>query len=522
MSIFDRITERAYALTTTKATRPPSRLRAFSPQSERWDIPDPSYAERQANLYANLSWIQIATAQVAQAVASTPFSVQSRGADGLQAIEDHPFEMLLEQPNELQDQSEFLQATAAWRIVTGNCYWWLNAPTPEAPPEELWIIPSNKIQPVPDGNMGVAAYLFDNGSGTPVVLNEWEVVHFKTFNPNNKYVGLSPIQSIAMDATGDLGAQAYNANTFRDGNIKLDGFLAFADFIEDGRWKRLQQDQMEQHGGTKHKRMGMLRGVGAGGVQWIMTALSRAEMQYLELRRFTMEEAYALIAPGLASVLAINATEANSTAGKDTFLSMAVYPQAYAIGKKITQKVLPRYGDGLVGEFEDVRRVDTQIELLEQAEYAKTHTIEEVRKKYYQDKPLGDERDKLLPAEIGKGMTDARKPEDKPPPAVSLPQAQDMPPDPVAEGKALDRRRWQTVAIKALAAGRAPGSRPFDPDYLNDDETMRIRAALLHAETDADVRAAFKSDDAPVARRVVKTVERDEAGRIITVTEETR
>jgi HK97 family phage portal protein len=479
-------------------TRAPGRLRAFSSQYERWDIPEPSLSERQANLYANLAWIQIATAQVAQAVASTPFAVQQRTKAGLKQIEDHPFEMLLEQPNDLQDQSEFVGATAAWRIVTGNCYWWLNRGTENVPPEEIWIIPSNKIQPVPDGNMGVRGYLFDNGSGQPVPLESWEVVHFKTFNPLNKYVGLSPIQSLAIDATGDLGAQRYNANAFADGSIKLDGFLAFADAIDDGRWNRLREDQKESHGGTRNQRMAMLRNVGAGGVQWISTAMTRADLQYLEQRRFTMEEAYALIAPGLASVLAINATEANSTAGKDTFLSMAVYPQTYAIGKKITQKVLPAYGTGLVGEFEDVRRVDTQIELLEQAAYERTHTVEETRAKYYQDKPLGDARDSLLPAEIGKGMTDGRAPEDKPapvmPPQFGAPAAE---PSIVDAGKALDRQRWQTVAIKALAAGRSPdanplhGQRPFEPHYLDDDETFRIRAALKRAQTAADVQAAF-------------------------------
>ncbi len=195
-----------------------------------------------------------------------------------------------------------------------------------------------------------------------------------------------------------------------------------------------------------------------------------------------------MIAPGLASVLAINATEANSTAGKDTFLSMAVYPQTYAIGRKITQKVLPAYGDGLVGAFEDVRRVDTQIELLEQSAYERTHTVQETRKKYYQDQPLGDERDKLLPAEIGKGLTDARRPEDKPPPMLPPPA-----PDALeAAQKRLDLDRWQRKVIKSLAAGRLPGDVVFDPDYLSDADAMPIRAALKRARTAADVRAVFE------------------------------
>jgi HK97 family phage portal protein len=491
MALSDIVRSRALALSSkAQPPRPPARLRAFSSQTERWDVPDPSLAERHANLYANLAWIQIAISQVAGAVASTPFAVQQRGAGGLKQIEDHPFEMLLQDPNPNQDQSEFFEDTVMWRMTTGNCYWWLNKSEEDAPPDELFIIPSTKIQPVPDGNMGVRGYLFDNGSGVPTPLEPWEVVHFKRPNPLNKYVGLSPIQSLAIDATGDLGAQRYNANTFADGNIKMDGFLAFADYIEESRWLRLQADQKEQHGGVKNKRASMLRGVGAGGVQWIGTVMSRSEMQYLEMRQFTLEEVYAMLAPGLASILAVNATEANSTAGKDTFLSFAVYRQTYALGKKITQKVLPSYGVGLVGEFEDVRRVDTQIELLEQQEYAKTHTVDQINEKYYQEPPLGDPRGNLFPVELGSGMTDARAPEDKPPPVV---QAQPAPaqPEPDAQ-KRLDRDRWQRKIVKAMAAGRLPADVVFDPDYLTDAEAMAIRGALKRAETDGDVKAAFE------------------------------
>lgn len=490
MPIRDRIQARAAALKAGPPQKAPTRLRA-SASTEKGDIPDPTIAERQTNLYANLGWIQIAVSMVSEAVASTPFSVSQRTKGGLSAIEDHDFELLLEQPNPDQDQSEFLEATVSWKRITGNCYWWLNRPSENAPPAELWILPSNKVTPIPDGNMSIKGYLYDIGSGSPIPLEAWEVLHFKTFNPLNKYVGLSAVQALAMDATGDLAAQKFNTNFYGKDNVKGAGILAFADAIQQGAWDRIAADWSEQHGGVKNNRVMRLRGVGAGGVQWIATQLSQVEIQYLEQRRFTMEEVYARLAPGLASVLAINATEANSTAGKDTFLSMAVYPQTFSIGKKITQKLLPSYGEGLVGEFEDVRRVDTQIELQEQLAYERTHTVEEVRAKYYQDKPLGDGRDMLLPSEIGKGMTDTRAPENKPAPVPFGQQPAIPPPDPVEEAKRLDKDRWQRKVMKAMLGGRLPADVTFDPDYLEDGETMQIRGALKRASSTADVRAAF-------------------------------
>ena len=470
---------------------------------EKSRIPDFTLAERQANLYASLSWIQDATAALAQTIAAAKFEVQQRGRDELRAVRNHPFELKLEQPNEYASDFELVRDTVAWLTITGNCYWWLNRAGADVEPDEIWIIPSYQIQPVPDGNMGVAGYEYNPGNDRKIPLEVWEVVHFKTFNPLSRYVGLSLIQALALDSLADLGAQKYAASFYDKGNAKMAGILAFADNIEPGRWQRLQADWREQTGGAQAKRMAMLQNVGAGGVQWISTQLNHAETQFLEQRTFTKEEIYARIAPGLASILAVNATEANSTAGKDTFLSMAVYPLTVYLGKTLTSRLIrPVYGDGFVGTFEDLRRVDTQIELLEQQEYAKTHTIDQINAKYYQDKPLGDERGNLFVAEIGSGPTDTRTPEDKQAAALDImqqraaqqpPPGQDNNPDAalVNAGKALDRRRWREKAVKALAAGKGADV-AFDPEWLLDGEAMTIRAALKRARTADDVWKAME------------------------------
>lgn len=494
MTFLDRI--RSYAAKATPApSKPPVWLLAEGAH-ERWGLPDLSQAEAQATLYTKLSWVQIAISAVSRTVATTPLSVQRMTGEDTRAIVNHPFEQLLRRPNPMDSRYEFIAATYAWRAVTGNCYWWLNRSGPDAPPDEVFIIPANRILPVPDGQSFLRGYMYDSGE-QKIPLETWEVVHFRDWNPLSSYVGMSRLQAVRMDVYGDLAAQEYNAAFYAKDNAKMAGILAFADPIDDPRWKRLRAEIDEQHGGAKGKRVMFMRNVGPGGVQWIATQMNRADMQYLEQRHFTKEEIFNLYAPGLASILAVNATEANSTAGKDTFLTMAVYPEHVAIAEKITQNPLPSYGDDLTCAFEDVRRVDTQIELQEQAAYERSHTILEVRAKYYQDKPIGDGRDLLLPAEVGKGLTDARAPEDKPapaPPPQLAPPSDALPsPDELMQeaGKALDRRRWRDKVLKAMAAGRGADV-PFDPEYLTDDEAMTVRASLKRAVTADDVWKAVE------------------------------
>jgi hypothetical protein len=102
------------------------------------------------------------------------------------------------------------------------------------------------------------------------------------------------------------------------------------------------------------------------------------------------DEIYSLIAPGLSSILSVNATEANAKTGKSTLIDFKVYPMLKKIGDVVTTKIMPMYNDGLLCEPEDIRVTDRVMLMREMEVYSKTHTVDEVREKYWQDKPLQD------------------------------------------------------------------------------------------------------------------------------------
>lgn len=460
------ITQRLNALKAAPLAQSPSWLRAGA-SSEQWSIPDYTTVERQVDLYAKLAWLQVAVSFVAETAAAAAFEVQQRTGEGLKPIANHPFELLLEDPNPNDTQFELLVATFSWLKVAGNCFWWLNRSNESAAPTEIYVIPAHQIKPIPDGRMFLRGYVYDAGDGKEIPLDVWEVAHFKRWNPRSKYVGLSVAEALATDAVADIAAQRYKANFYAKDNAKASGILAFKDYIDEGKWQKLKADWNEQHGGTKNRQFMMLRGAGDG-VNYIQTQLTSKDMEHLASREFTKHEIYDLVAPGLSSVLDVNATEANSTAGKDTLLSMAIYPMHRSVGARITKNILPAFGAGLVGAFEDVRRVDTAIELQEQEMYARFHTVDEVREKYYGDGPM--------PAQPAQRAAE-------PTPQDAMQQA----------GKALDRQRWQAKAIKGVVAGRGADV-PFEPDYLTDGEAMEIRAALKRAHSADDIRAAFKGE----------------------------
>lgn len=422
MRLLDRVVGWFGYTKTATIANPPAWLTA-SAEAERWEIPlDGSLPESQAELYQKLSWVQIAVAAVAQMAATTPLGVQQLQGEEASAVQNHPLELLLRRPNPLDSRYEFMEATFAYKLITGTAYWWLNRPSEDRPPAELWLLPPHKVRPVPDGRMYLRGYIYDAGFGREIALEPWEVVQFRRFHPLSRWQGLSPLEALEMTTKGDLAMQRWNTNYFAKDNAKPAGALAYADPIDDSSWNRMKMDIRDQHGGTKRSLM-MLRNVGKGGVSWLNMAMSQKDMEFLAGRTFNKEEIFSLYAPGLSSVLAVNATEANATTGKGTFVEMAVWPQLTSVAEKITNDLLPAYGDNLVAAFDDIRVTDRQLLLSEQAAFERVHTIDEVRAKFYQADPLGDERGNLLIGEIGKGLTNAEPARPEPTPTPALPPA---------------------------------------------------------------------------------------------------
>lgn len=473
---------------------------------EKFSLPDPSLYRNQADLYRRLSWVAIAIDIVARTCASQALSVVRDLGEETEEQDNHPFERLLKKPNPLTSRREFLESTIAYYKLTGNAYWWLNRTSENVPPSELWLIPSYMIQPQPDGKLYLKGYLYDPGDGQQIALETWEITHFKTFNPMSQFVGLGAIEQIAMISAGDLEMQRWNVNLFGENNARLPGILAFSDPIPDPQWTQLQKEARDKANKREHM---MLRGAGKGGVQWLQAAMSQREMEFLKGREFTRDEIFSHLAPGLASMLAVNATEANSKTGKATLAEYAIWPILTAVAETISNDVLPAYGDDLLAEFEDPRVTDRVLDLQEEASYSRVHTINEIRKEKYNDDPLPDPRGELLPAQVGQsaviepGVEDnagdgeqqpntQRPAENQQPEVETAPEVDEIPAK--ATGMSVtalrELRLWQEKAIKHQAKGWGLDFE-FVTEALPRTTAGRIADALKACQSEDDILMLF-------------------------------
>lgn len=484
------------ALKESGAANYPAWLLA-SAASERWQIPNALTADRQISLYTKLTWIQIAISHVANAVATAAFSVKQLSGEDESDIANHPFEMALQRPNPLQSRFEFIKATAAFYAATGNGYWWLNRPDERTVPQEYWVIPSNRISPIPDGKLFISGYKYlpggVMGTGQPIIIPPWQICHFREFNPASPFIGLSPLEALNTVAVGDMAMQEWNTNYFGKDNAKMPGALAFADPIANESWDKLKDDMKVQWGGVNRTGPLLLRNAGKGGVEWLPMGFNQKEMEFIASRQFNREEVFAVFAPGLSSIIDVNATQANAISGKATFTELAIWPKLVAIAEKITNDILPMYGDGLRGEFDDIRVTDRVINLQEQQAYERTHTVAEVRAEYYGDDPLGDERDNKLIAEVG--QVTVRETAQLPPGdlGIDAPDAQQQPMQDMAQpakGNA-DLVRWERKVLKALEHGKSAATVRFVSEDIDAGEYRRIEDGLKAIDTPEDVSKLF-------------------------------
>ena len=343
--------------------------------------PEIGQAGRYAAVYQCSPWVYVAVNRIAEAAALVPFHVARRSAEGAVEVVDHPFERLLQKPNPLLSRFELIEHTVGHLEIHGNAYWFL-AGEPGGHPLELWPLRPDRVSVVPDARRGVRGYVYEV-DGRQVPLDAAEVVHFRRWHPSNDYYGLSALEAARLAVEADRAMAEWNRRYFGEGMAVPAGIVAIRERVSDSDYERLQREWRLAYGG-RERRTAFLRGAS---VEWHNVGLSQQDMDFLNARRFNREEIFQIfgIPVGMFSE---NATEANALVGERVFVERTLWPKLVRIAEKITTDLLPFYGRGLVGRFEDIRPQDRRAQLEEIRVARSVLTVDEIRARYFGLGPL--------------------------------------------------------------------------------------------------------------------------------------
>jgi len=217
-----------------------------------------------AKAYRCQVWVRRCVDLLAASIASVPVRLMRRDEKGLEhVVTDHPVVQLLADVNPTtMNASDLWRATVVSLKIFGNAYWYLERRGNKTPQEIYWLKPSAvEIVASKDPTEYIKAFKYDPGRGGQIALySPADVIHFKYFNPDNEFYGLSPITSIKEDISGDLYAQAWNKYFFKN-SARADGFYSVQQPLTPQQRKEMRRSIEALHGGVKRAhRVGFLEG----------------------------------------------------------------------------------------------------------------------------------------------------------------------------------------------------------------------------------------------------------------------
>ena len=220
---------------------------------------------------------------LAESVGMLPcFLYQSTDSGRVKAPKEKLYSLLYTAPNDYMTPQEFWEYLIASLCLRGNFY----AYKVKALGDVVELLPllPDSVQPKLDENWNpVYQVTFPDGSCD--VLSQDEIWHVRTFTTDS-LVGLSPI-SYARQAIGlGLATEEHGARLFGNGAVSS-GVLQTDQVLTDEAYKRLKENFQEQHQGLSNAHKPMILEMG---LKWNQISMSAEDAQFLETRKFQLEE----------------------------------------------------------------------------------------------------------------------------------------------------------------------------------------------------------------------------------------
>lgn len=367
---------------------------------------------------------------------------------------------LWNQPNAFYTQSEFVEAGAQHKQLTGEQWWVLGRRPGFALPLEMWVVRPDRIRPVPDPERFLIGYMYTGPDGQEVALQKEDVIFTRTPHPTDPYRGIGPVQALLTDLDAVQYSAEWNRSFFLN-SAEPGGIIEVPNSLSDDEFDELRDRWNEQHKGIANAHRVAILEHG----QWKDRKFTQRDMQFAELRTLSSEvirEAFGFPKPMLGTTEDVN--RANGDAGERMFARWLVVPDLEAIRDALNHRLLPMYGATDL-EFDFVNPVpeDTETE-------AVTLTARATAAKALADAELWDPDDILSAV----GLPEMRRATPAPAPApASTPEE---PPaarwsDAVAglTGEDIEAaQRWVAVCVD--------DANSCQPCLDNDGQTYRNRA----------------------------------------------
>jgi HK97 family phage portal protein len=259
-------------------------------------------------------------------------------------ITDHPALSLLYKPNGFMNGRQLRQWIITSLELTGNAYLLKDSPGQDGAPRELFPLMSHLVEIVPGSAAAepVAGYKYRAGSKT-AYYRAADVIHFKYFNPQDFYYGLSPIAAARQNLDALECAETFN-RAFFENSATLSGVLSTEHRLDDNTRKRIVQSWNDKYSSpAKAHKVALLE----GGLKWQNISMSQRDMEFINSVKMDRETVLAAFRVPPAIVGIFEASPQHTTKEQQRiFYQSCVIPKQTLILDTLTEFLLPHFERG--------------------------------------------------------------------------------------------------------------------------------------------------------------------------------
>ena len=297
--------------------------------------------------------------KIAAAISSVEPQLYRKTGSKLDKLEDHPLLALMESPNAAQIGKEFLQALVAHRLTGGNAYVLGAGMDPNRrgsqDVKELHLLAPGRMTVFPGKSIFPDRYEYKPDSEAVTyrvdpLTGRSQVLHLKSFNPLNPWVGMSPMLAAAYAVDIHNAGQRWNKRLL-DNDARPSGALVVKDAegkpatLTDEQYSRLKADIDSQYSGASNAGRPMLL---EGGLEWQQMSQTAKDMDFLNSKNSAATDiGLAFGVPPQLLGIPGSATFANYEQANLSFWTDTVIPLLSLVLEGFNRWLTPLYGDDL-------------------------------------------------------------------------------------------------------------------------------------------------------------------------------
>lgn len=350
-----------------------------------------------------IGWVYTATRALAQAAGEPDLSFYrkrgKRKTDWVPLPPKHPFVELLDiDVNPYWTRRELMEDTVAFMVLLGNAYWYTELGAGSGKPVRLWPLPAHEITIKPDARGNPVQYIWKPPSTSEEMRIPGElVVHFRMFNPKNRFYGSGPLAASVNAHNADQAITETQDYTFRHAPHLSALFTSESKKKLTPKERRRMELLLQRY--VSSRRAGRALFLDN---RWTYQdlRLDPKELDYAASGKIVRDRILAAfgVSPGVVGLLE-NASRSNVEATQYAFAKFVLKPILMLIQDKVNADLAPQFGKRLWAEFDDVVPADRAQDRQDWESAIKygAVTANEYRQEFLGLDPVEDGDERLVP-----------------------------------------------------------------------------------------------------------------------------